>query len=95
MRKDSNIHDEMKFLNHTIPTFKGPIQHATWIHDTRMNVKEKFKIRIVQISFCSELGTCESEELKQRERGQCHDFLHEIITYYKNNQVNGCNILLV
>ena len=65
------------------------MQHATWIHDMRMNVHEKFKIRIVQMLFSPELHTCESEELKHREKEQHHDFLHEIITHYKNNQVNA------
>ena len=28
MRKDSNLQDEMKFLHHSIPIFKGPLKHA-------------------------------------------------------------------
>ena len=54
-----------------------------------MNVQEKIKIGTVQMSFSPELDTCESEELKQREEGCCHDFLHEIITHCKINQVNA------
>ena len=89
MKKDSNLQDEMKFSQHAIPIFKEPLKHATWINDIRMNVQEKFTIRIVQMSFSPELHTCESDELKQRERGQCHDFVHEIITHYKSIQVNA------
>ena len=40
------------------------------------------------MSFSPEQHTCDSEELKQKEHGWHHDFVHEIITYYKNNQVN-------
>ena len=68
MRKTSNLQNEMKFLNHAMLIFKGPLQHATWIHEIRMNVQEKIKIRIVQILFSPELHTCKSEELKQREK---------------------------
>ena len=53
-----------------------------------MNVQERFKIIVDQMLFSPELHTYESEELKHREKGQCHDFLHEIITHYKSNQVN-------
>ena len=49
---------------------------------------ELFHIRIEQMSFSPALHTCESEELKQREEGQHHDFLHEIITHYKSKQLN-------
>ena len=55
MRKDSNLQDERKFLHHAFPIFKGPLKHATWIHDIRIKVQEKIKIRIVQVSFSSEL----------------------------------------
>ena len=54
-----------------------------------MNVQEESKIRIEQMSFSSKLHTCESEELKQREKGQHHVFPHKIITHYKSNQVNA------
>ena len=54
-----------------------------------MNVQEKFKIIIVQMSCSPELCSCNSEELRQREKEQCNDILHEIITHYKNNQVNA------
>ena len=50
---------------------------------------EKFKIRIVQMPFSPKLQTCQCKNLKQKEKGYLHDFLHEIITYYKNNQVNA------
>ena len=52
-------------------------------------MQEKFKIRVVQMSFSPELHTCKCEELKQREKRWCHDFLHEIVTNYKHNQVNA------
>ena len=39
--------------------------------------------------FSPELGTCDSEELKQREKEKHHDFLHEILNHYRNNQVNS------
>ena len=51
-----------------------------------MNVQEKFKIIIVQMSLSPELHTCESEELKQEKRD---DVLHEIITPYENNIINA------
>ena len=35
------------------------------------------------------LHTCKSRELNQREKRWCHDFLHEIITHHKNNQVKA------
>ena len=89
MRKDSNLQCEMPFLHHALLVFKEPLKHATWIHDIRMNVQENFKIKIVQMSFSHELHTCESEQLKQREEGRRHDFLHEIITHYNSNQVNA------
>ena len=79
----------MTFLHQAVPIFKGQLKAATWVHDIRMNVQEKIKINIVQILFSPELCTCSSDELKQRERGQHHDFFHEIITHYKNNQVNA------
>ena len=44
-------------------------KYVTWIHDIKMNLQEKFKIRIVQMSFSPELHTCDCEELKQREDG--------------------------
>ena len=61
MRKGSNLQDEMKLLHDAISIFKGPLKQSTWIHDIRMNVQEKFKIRIVQVSFTLELHTCEFE----------------------------------
>ena len=88
MRKKSNLQDEMKFLNVAISTLKGPLKHVTWIHEIRMNMQVKLMIRIVQISFTPELCICEYEGLKQREKRQCHDFFHEIMTHYENNQVN-------
>ena len=69
MRKVSSWQDKMTFLHQAIPIFKGPLKHATWIHDIRMNVQEKFKIKIVQMLFSPELHSCDSDELKQRERG--------------------------
>ena len=78
MRKDSNLEYEMKFLHQAIPIFKGPVQHTTWIHDIRMNVQKNPKPCL-----------CESEELKHTEMGWHHDFLHEIKTHYKKNQVNA------
>ena len=54
-----------------------------------MNLQEKFKIKIVQMSFSQDLCTCDSNMLNQRKRGQRHDFLHEIITHCINNQVNA------
>ena len=91
MRKDSNLQNEMKFLHHAILIFKGPLKHATWIHDIRMNVQEKFKIRIVQILFSPKLHACESKELEQREKGWCHDFLHKIknLPYKKIKSMHG------
>ena len=53
-------------------------------------MQEKFKIRITQMSFSSELHICECEQPKQIANECGHDFLHEIITHYKNNQVNAC-----
>ena len=50
---------------------------------------EKFKIKIMQMLFSPELHPCDSDELKWRERGWCHDFVHEIITHYKKNWVNS------
>ena len=79
----------MTVLHHVILIFKGPLKHAMWIHDVRMNVQEKSKIKIMEISFSSELHTCDNEDLKQRDQGQCHDFLHKVIIHYKNNQVNA------
>ena len=38
--------------------------------------------------FSIELNTCEYEELKQREKGQCLDFFHEFMTHDENNQIN-------
>ena len=67
-RKDSSLHDKMTFLHQATPIFKAPLMHTTWIHDIRMNVQKKFKIKIVQMSFSPELHTCDSEELKQRKR---------------------------
>ena len=58
MRKDSNLNDEMKFLHHAISIFKGPLKHTKCIHDIRMNVQEKFKIRIVQMSDSPHHCTC-------------------------------------
>ena len=55
-------------------------KYVTWIHDIKMNLQEKFKIRIVQMSFSPELHTCDCEELKQREDGWSHHFLHEFKT---------------
>ena len=55
MRKDSNLKDEMMFLHHAISIFKGPLRHAMWIHDIRMNVQDNFKISIVQIMSGTEL----------------------------------------
>ena len=81
--------EEIKLLYQVFQIFAGPLKHATWIHDIKMNVQEKLKIRIVQMSFSPALCKCEFEELEQRERGQCHDFPHEIITHYKNYQVNA------
>ena len=46
MRKDSSLQDEMTFLHQTIPIFKGPLKHATWIYDIRIIVQKKFKIEI-------------------------------------------------
>ena len=89
MRKDSYLQNDMKFLYHAISIFKWPLKNVIWIHDIRTNVQEKFKIRTVQMSFRPELHMCECEKLKQREQVCCHDFLHEIITNYKNNQVNA------
>ena len=68
MRKDSNVQDEMKFLHHAIPVFKEPLKHTAWSHDIRMNVQEKYKLRIVQMSFTPELHTYKSEKLKQRKK---------------------------
>ena len=68
MRKDSNLQDEMKFLHHEIPIFKGPLKHAIWIHDIRMNAQQKFKIRIVQMSLRPELYTCECKDLNRERR---------------------------
>ena len=73
----------MKFLHHAIQIFKDPLKHTTWIHDIRMNVQEKLNIRIVQMTFSPEIHTFGSENLKQREKGLCHDFLLEIKTHYK------------
>ena len=84
MMKDSNLQGEVKFQHNSIQIFIGPLKNATWTHDSRMNVQEQFKIRIVQISFRLELCMCESEKLKQREKLHVHDFLHENITHYKN-----------
>ena len=81
MRKDLNLQDEMDFLYHVIPIFNGPLKHAIWTLDITMNVQKKFKIRILQMSFRAELHICECEELKQREKVCCHEFLHEIVTY--------------
>ena len=80
----------MMFLHHAIPIFKGPLKHATWIHDIKMNVEEKFKIKTLQIAFKTELHTCVSE-VKLREKWQCHDFLHEIKTCYKK-QSSQCMV---
>ena len=66
MWNDSSQQDEMRFLHQAILIFKGPLKHATWIHDIRMNVQEKFNIKIVQMLFSPELGSCDSDELKQR-----------------------------
>ena len=44
--------------------FRNMKKDATWIHDIRMNVKENFKTRTVQISLSPELQTCEPKELK-------------------------------
>ena len=49
MRKDSSLQDEMTFLHQVIPIFKGLLKHATLIYDIRMNVQERFKIKIVQM----------------------------------------------
>ena len=62
-----------RFSHHAIPIFKRPLKHATWIYDIRMNVQEKFKTRIVQMSFCPELPPCDSEEPRQRIKRQHHD----------------------
>ena len=82
-RKDSNLQDEQSFTSCN-PNFQGTTQICNIDSCIRMNVEEKFKIQIVQMSFRSELHTCEYEELKQRETIHCHDFLHEIIYCYKN-----------
>ena len=76
IRKDSNLQDGMKCLHHSIPIFKEPLnmQHG---------FMTSFKIRFVQMSFSPELHTYEPEGLKQREKGQCHDFFHEMITIIK------------
>ena len=66
IKNNSNLQDETKFLHHAIQIFKGSLIHATWIHDIRMNVQEKFSIKNVQMSCSPELHTCEYEELKQR-----------------------------
>ena len=63
--KDSNLQDKMEFLHHAVSIFKGPLKHATWIHDIKMNVQEKFEIKIVQMLLSPE----NSDKLKQRERG--------------------------
>ena len=85
MRKGFNLQDELKILYHAISIFKRPLKHAISIHDIRINVQEKVKKRIVKTSFSPELLTWESGELKQREKGKRHEYLHEIITQYKNN----------
>ena len=69
MRNNSSLQDKMTFLHQVIPIFKGLLKHATWIHDIRMNVHEKFKIKIVQMLFSLELCSCEYEKLKQRKMG--------------------------
>ena len=89
MSEDSYLQDEIKFLHHIIPIFKRPLKNATWTYAMRMNGQETFEIRIVQMSFRPELHMYECEQLKYREKGCCHDSLHEIITHYKNNQVNA------
>ena len=76
----------MKFLHHATPIFETPLKNATLIHDIRMNVQEKFKIRIVQITYRPELHTCGSEALKRREKVHYYEFLHEIVTHNKNKQ---------
>ena len=40
MWKDSSLRDKMTFLHRAIPIFKGPLKHATWIHDVKINVKK-------------------------------------------------------
>ena len=59
MKKDSNLQDEMKFLHHAISIFKGPLKNVTWIHNIRMNVQKKCKIRIVHMTFSPELHKCD------------------------------------
>ena len=87
MTKDSSLQGKMTFLHQAIPIFNGPLKHSTWINDIRMNVQEKFEIRIVQMMFSPELCSCDSYKLKQKEKGTTPWYIS-----WNHNSLYLCNL---